>query len=92
MEVKEVEVVKKEKIYTLTESELDDLKCKERTYGSWKTREYIIFCYNNYIWQKNIKGIANFIRDLLDFLTYEKRVIPNQYDLSLFEWLKQNRD
>ena len=52
MEVKEVEVVKKEKIYTLTESEFGDLKGKERAYGSRKTREYIIFCYNNYIWQK----------------------------------------
>ena len=42
MEVKEVEVIKKEKTYTFTESEFHDLKYKERAYGSRKTKEYII--------------------------------------------------
>lgn len=86
MEIKEIEVVKKEKIYTFTESELKDLRCKEREYGSTKTREYIIFCYRNYIWKMNVGGIVSFIGDLFDFLTYKKDSIPNHYEYSLHEW------
>lgn len=92
MEVKEVEVTKKEKIYTFTESELDDLKRDERAYGSRKTREYIVFCYNNYIWKKNLKGLLNFVEDLIPFLTYENKSIPNQYGYSLHEWRKADED
>lgn len=92
MEVKEVEVTKKEKIYTLTESELQDLKCECRTYGSRKTREYIGFCYNNYIWKRNIAGAVNFINDVILFLEYKNNGIPNHYNWSLFEWLEQNRE
>ena len=91
MEVKEIEIVKKEKVYTFTESELKDLKCEEREYGSRKTREYIMFCYNNYIWKMNVGGAVSFIKDLFKFLTYETNSIPNYYGWSLFEWLKRTK-
>lgn len=91
MEIKEIEISKKEKIYTLTESEYKNLKCKEREYGSRKTREYIGFCWNNYIWKKNIGGTVSFIEDLILFLQYNTNHIPNKYGLSLFEWLKNNK-
>lgn len=91
MEVKEVEVIKKEKIYTLTESELNDLKCMCKEYGSRKTKEYIAFCYDNYIWKKNFSGVVDFINDLIDFLV-GRDYIPNKYNWSLFEWLEQNRE
>lgn len=92
MEVKEVEVVKKEKIYTFTEDELQDLKCKERAYGSRKTREYIGFCWNNYIYKKNTGGVIGFINDVISFLQYEKDNIPNHYGYSLHEWRERNAD
>lgn len=91
MKVEEVDVVQKTKIYTLTEEELQDFKCKERAYGSRKTREYIGFCYNNYIWKRNIGGVVNFINDVLSFLEYKNDGIPNSYNWSLFEWLEQDR-
>lgn len=92
MEVKEVEITKKEKIYSFTESELEELKCEERTYGSNKTREYILFCYNNYIWKKNLKGLLNFISSIIPFLEGKTNVIENNFGYSLHEWRKKYDD
>ena len=92
MEIKEVEIVKKEKLYTFTESELNDLKCEERAYGSRKTREYIGFCWNNYTWKKNIGGAISFINNVIEFLEYKKDSIPNHYGYSLHEWRKKYED
>ena len=92
MEVKEVEVIKKEKIYTFTESELNDLKCEERAYGSTKTREYIHFCFKNYHYQTNsVGGLLKFLEDLAGFLGgYE--YIPNTYRWNLFDWLNKRNN
>ena len=87
MEVKEIEVVKKEKVYTFTESELKDLKCKERAYGSRKTRGYIHFCFVNYRYKtENLGGMLEFLKDLARFLGGEN-YIPNIYKWNLFEWI-----
>ena len=68
MEVKEVEITKKEKIYELTESEFKNLKRECRAYGSRKTREYIAFCYLNYRLKMNFGGAVEFLSDLAKFL------------------------
>lgn len=92
MKVKEVEVVKKENMYTFSESELKDLKCKERTYGSRKTREYIHFCFKNYHYQTNsVSGLLKFLEDLAEFLG-GVNYIPNVYKWNLFDWLNENNE
>lgn len=91
MEIKEIDVVKKEKVYMLTEQELTELKGKERAYGSRKTKEYIGFCWNNFYLQKNVGGCIGFIKRLLRFLEDREPDIPNTYGWSLSDWLKQNR-
>ena len=91
MEVMGVETTKKEKIYELTESEYEKLLNKARNYGAQKTKEYIGFCWNNYYWKKNIKGMTNFIRDLIYFLEDRSDSINNVYSLSFWDWLKRNK-
>ena len=91
MEVKEVEVTKKEKIYQLTESQYEELIVKEREYGSLKIKDYIIFCYNNFICEKNVYGILSFACDLMNFVTDKNDYTRNLYELSFWDWLKQNR-
>lgn len=91
MKVKEVEVTKKEKIYELTESEYNELINKERSYGARKTKEYIGFCWDNYYYELNIKGMMNFIRDLMYFVNNKNNYIDNIYDLSFWQWLERNR-
>lgn len=89
MEVKEVEVTKKEKIVTMTESELKDIKRECRAYVSRKTREYIAFCYLNYRLKMNFGGLIEFVGDLTKFLGgYD--YIPNTYKWNLFDWLDNN--
>lgn len=92
MEVKEVEITKKEKIYELTESEIKDLKRECKAYGSRKTKEYISFCFLNYYYKTtNIGGITEFLSDLAKFLGgYD--YIPNTYKWDLFDWLAENGD
>lgn len=89
MEIREVEVTKTEKVYTLTESEFKDLKRECRAYGSRKTREYIAFCYLNYRLKMNFGGAVEFLSDLAKFLGgYD--YIPNTYEWDLFDWLDNN--
>lgn len=92
MEVKEVEVIKTEKIYKLSESEYKDLINDSRQYGSVKTKDYIIFSYNNFIYKtKSVGRIVEFVIDLMDFITGETDYIRNTYELSFWDWLENNR-
>lgn len=91
MEVKEVEVIKKEKIYELTESEYEDNINVAKNYGAQKTKEYIGFCWNNYYWKKNLGGAVSFINDLMQFLGCQSDYIRNNYGLSFWDWLERNR-
>lgn len=92
MEVKEVEVIKKEKIYELTQSEYEKLIADSRKYGSNKTKEYIIFCYNNFVYKKTtVCGIIDFVKDLMDFVIDKNDYIRNVYKLSFWNWLEQHR-
>lgn len=93
MEVKEVEVTKTEKIYTLSEKEYNDLLCKERAYGARKTKEYLGFAFQNYRYRLvSLAGITEFMSDLVKFITYQAEGIPNTRGWSFFDWLKNNRD
>lgn len=92
MEVKEIEVTKTEKIYELTETEYKDLINHSRQYGSVKTKDYIIFSYNNFIYKlKSVGGIVEFVVDLMDFVTGKNDYIRNTYELSFWDWLENNR-
>ena len=91
MEIKEIEITKKEKIYSLTESEYNELIQKEREYGAEKTKQYIGFCYNNYPYNKrSISGTVSWINAVCSFLE-GNNYIENIYGLSFFEWLDNNR-
>lgn len=92
METREIEVTKTEKIYELTETEYKELITNSRSYGAIKTKEYIIFCYNNYIYKmKSVGGIIEFVVNLMDFVTCKSDYIPNTYRMSFWEWLENNR-
>jgi hypothetical protein len=92
METREIEVTKTEKIYELTETEYKELINNSRSYGAIKTKEYIIFCYNNYIFpKKNINGIVNLVNDLMEFVICKTDYFPNIYKLSFWDWLENNR-
>ena len=91
MEIKEIEITKKEKIYSLTESEYHELIREEREYGAEKTKEYIGFCYNNYPYnKKSMSGLISFVNDVIEFLEGND-YIRNTNKLSFFEWLDDNR-
>ena len=88
MEVKEVEITKTEKVYTLTESELNELKCKERKFADKCVREYIAFCYDNYGLVKNLGFTVDFINELADFVK-GGNYIRNTYKLSLWDYIEK---
>lgn len=79
MEEKEIikTETKTEKVYTFTEEELCQLKCKEREYGSRKTKEYIMFCIANYVLKINIAGTIDFMNKLIEFILGKHKGIPN---------------
>jgi|GEM_PF-1931147 len=94
MEEKEIikTETKTEKVYTFTEEELCQLKCKEREYGSRKTKEYIMFCIANYVLKINIAGTIDFMNKLIEFILGKHKGIPNTQGIGFFEWLKEHRD
>ena len=88
MKVDEIEIMKKEKIYTMTQTELNNMLCDAKEFGSRKIKEYIMFCFENYNWKLNATGQSMFLEDLTEFLNDELTGIPNVYGLNFFEWLK----
>lgn len=94
MEEKEIikTETKTEKVYTFTEEELCQLKCKEREYGSRKTKEYILFCFANYVLELNIAGTINFTNRMMKFILGKHKGISNTQGIGFFEWLKEHRD
>ena len=92
MEVREVEVTKKEEIVTMTKEEYNTLIRKERAYGARKTKQYIAFCYLNYKLKMNLGGIVQFIDDLSKFLSATNDYIENTYGWNFWTWLEHNRD
>ena len=90
---KSTQIIKKEIVtYTFTEDELNELKAKERAYGSRKTMKYIMFCLKNYKLKLNLAGYMQFICDLCAFISEETDTISNQRGWSLFDWLHKGSD
>ena len=85
MNVKEVEVVHKEKVYELTESELKELKDKYFNEGIDSVLDYIRESYNNYILEKNIGGT-----EVIKFCI-NKHGINNHYNMSFQEYIDNDQ-
>jgi len=64
----EKSITTKQIIYELTKEELESIKAEERKKGQFDVISYIGFCWNNFIWKKNIAGVHEFVDSLLDFL------------------------
>lgn len=96
MEIKEVEVTKKEKIYTLTEEEYVELQNKAKSYGARKTKEYIAFCFNHYVYSLKgrgcVGGLVEFASNLGRFVTDKTDYIENIYGLTFWDWLHENKE
>ena len=56
-----------------------------------KTREYIIFCIEDYKFELNDGGRQELIQDIIDFLVGNRNNIPNLDNKNFFEWLDENR-
>ena len=91
MIIKDNKITKSEKIYQFNESEYKSLLNESKNYGAEKTKEYIGFCWNNYIWEKNVGGAVEFINDLMRFLECRSDYIDNTYGLSFWSWLRENK-
>lgn len=91
MEIQEMEVHQTVKKYILTEDEYHSLINQNRKYGSKKTREYIIFCIEDYKFELNDGGRQELIQDIIDFLVGNRNNIPNLDNKNFFEWLDENR-
>lgn len=76
MNVKEVEVVHKEKVYELTGSELKELKDKYFNEGIDSVLDYIGESYNNYILEKNIGGVLEFVNEVIKFCINKHGIKP----------------
>lgn len=92
MKIDNVTTTKTEKIYTLTEEELERLKNRCKDYGSRKTREYISFCLSHYPLQMNIGGAVDVFTNICRFSSGRTDYIPNIYSWDLFQWLRSNRE
>lgn len=91
MEILEKKIEKTVKTYTFTEDEYHELIYNQREYGYTKALEYLRFCVGNYKYKVNtLGGMAQFIRDLLDYIKNGYKM-NNMYDLSFNEWIKKNR-
>ena len=91
MEIQEMEVHQTVKKYILTEDEYHSLINQNRKYGRKKTREYIIFCIEDYKFELNDGGRQELIQDIIDFLVGNRNNIPNLDNKNFFEWLDENR-
>ena len=85
MEVKEKEIIIKEKVYELTERELDDIKNEYIDIGRNEIAGYIGFCWNHFYLEMNVAGLAKFCNNLISFLNKETNIILNAYGYSFRE-------
>lgn len=91
MEIQEIKVRQTVKKYILTEDEYHSLINQNRKYGSRKTKEYIIFCIEYYMFELNVCGRQELIQDIIDFVAGNRNDIPNLDNKIFFEWLDENR-
>lgn len=86
--ISDAKVTKNTKIYKFTEEELVSLQNRCKSYGFNKALDYIGFCYNNYIWRQNYRGLVLWARDLVHFVNH-RDYIPNHRSLSFDDYLEE---
>ena len=91
MNIKEIEVVKKENVYELTESELDAIKEEYRTKGRIDVANYIAYCIKYYGYKWNWGGLSDFVVQLCEFVNFSTKSLENVSGLSLFDYIEKYR-
>lgn len=91
MNIKEIEVVKKENVYELTESELDAIKEEYRTKGRIDVANYIAYCIEYYGYKWNLGGLSDFVIQLCKFVNFSTKSLENVSGLSLFDYIEKYR-
>lgn len=89
MKIKEMESIKKEKIYELTEDELKQIIKSSYELSRIHLKEYVYFCFNNYIYEMNIGGICKFCPEIFGLLSNNK-IIRNKENLSYKDYKAKN--
>ncbi len=85
---KEISVSKE--FYELSEEELEEIKRKERVKGRAELADYIIYCYNNYIYKINsISVICDFLKEIIDFLVRDTNGISNMKKIDFFDYVEK---
>lgn len=91
MEIKEIKKESKEKIYELTEDELQKIIKVSYSISKEHLNSYIGFCCTNYIYKLNLSGICDFLSELLKFISGKSDRISNKEDnLSYWDYRAEN--
>lgn len=91
MKVKERETTTLEKVYELTEDELNSIKREYRNKGRYDIAGYISFALKYFHLKLNIGGAFDFIEKLIIFSNQNTTTINNIYGYSFSEWYKRYR-
>lgn len=87
----EKNIVSSEVFYELSEKELKKIKSESRAAGRKDVAEYIFYALSNYIYELNIKGVDNFMHELILFLKRKSGGIRNHGIYDFFEWCEKER-
>lgn len=92
MKSKKIKKLKKEKVYTLTQKEYNDLIDESRKKGIELTKKYIAFCMAYYISStNNFESICDLATDIAIFLKGDRNYIPNRRCISFKEWQEEEK-
>lgn len=85
------EVTTEQIVYEISKEELEFIKREERAKGRYDIIEYLCFTMKYYLYEINIAGATNFIKELCDFLLDKTNTIQNTYRYSFGDYLKKYR-
>lgn len=92
MKAKKIRKLKKEKVYTLTQKEYNNLIDEGKKKGIELTKKYIAFCMAYYINSTgNLESICDLATDIATFVKGDKNYIPNRHCLSFKEWQEKEK-
>ena len=92
MKAKKIKKFKKEKIYTLTQKEYNDLIDESRKKGIEETKKYIAFCMAYHISSAiNFENICDLTTDIAAFVKSDRNYIPNRRCISFKEWQEEEK-
>lgn len=83
------QIEKEEIIYELTQDELCDLLKNSFNKSKKYIGDYILFCYNHYIYKLNISGLIDLLSDIISFVCGNSNYIRNTYKLDYFDFLNK---